>query len=214
VATEPSSDGECDARFRTTFEQAAIGIAHVDPEGRWLEANPRLCEIVGYSSAELSSLTLRDLTHPDDLDADLEYFRRVLSDKIRAYSLQKRYVRKDGTPVWIELTSSLVRDSEGNPSYFIKLVRLLSETSQQDLRAARGIVTTGGVVSRGTMFDDVAYDLDGLLLVIQSYAELSMSGLPHSSPLGQDLRQIQRAALRAHELTRYLVKMARGLGPE
>jgi PAS domain S-box-containing protein len=197
-----------------TFEQAAIGIAHVDPEGRWLEANQQLCEIVGYSADELTSLTLRDLTHPDDLNADLEYVRRVLSDRISAYSLQKRYVRKDGTPVWIDLTSSLVRDSAGKPSYFIKLVRLLSETAQQDLRAARGFVPTGGVVSRSTMFDDVAYDLEGLLLVIQSYAELSMAALPHSSPLGQDLRQIQRAALRAHELTRYLVKMVRGLGPE
>jgi PAS domain S-box-containing protein len=193
VTIESSLAGECDVRFRTTFEQAAIGMGHVDPEGRWLEANPQLCEIVGYSPDELTSLTLRDLTHPDDLNADLAYIRRALSDNIRAYSLQKRYVRKDGTPVWIELTSSLVRDSVGNPRYFIKLVSLLSSRSQIEPRA--------------TVFEGIAHDLNDLLFVILSYAELSMGAHSQSSPLGHDLREIQRAALRAQDLTRYLVKL-------
>jgi PAS domain S-box-containing protein len=168
-------------------------MAHVDPEGRWLEANPQLCEIVGYSPDELTSLTLRDLTHPDDLNADLEYIRRALSDNIRAYSLQKRYVRKDGTPVWIDLTSSLVRDGAGKPRYFIKIVRLLSPRSQIDPGA--------------TPFEGVAHDLNDLLFIILSYVELSMGAHSPSSPQGHDLREIQRAALRAQDLTRYLVKL-------
>ena len=196
---------ERDVRFRATFEQAAIGLAHVDPEGRWLEANPELCEIVGYGHDELASLTFRDLTHPDDLDADLECIRRVLSESARAYSLQKRYVRKNGSPVWIDLTSSLVRDRFGRPKHFIKVVRCLPlrpPVLLQRSTPARGVPAVGDVES-------VANDLDHLLLVILSYAELATSGLPSTGRLAADLDEIQCAARRAHELSQCLVRLSR-----
>ena len=110
------------SRFLDTFEQAAVGIAHIAPDGRWLRINRKLCDIVGYSAAQLSRMTFQDITHPDDLDGDLHLVQRVLAGDINTYTLEKRYLRSDRRVVWIELTVALVRDASGAPDYFISVV--------------------------------------------------------------------------------------------
>ena len=117
---------ESEERFRAIFERAAVGVAQVAPDGRWLDANQQLCEIVGYTREELLSGTFQAITHPDDLEADLGYVRRVLAGEIQSYFMEKRYVRKDGTLVWIHLTVSLVREAAGAPKYFISVVQDIS----------------------------------------------------------------------------------------
>ena len=113
-------------RFRATFEQAAVGVAHVSPDGGWIRMNDRLCEIVGHPREELLGKTFQDITHPDDLDADLLQAGQLLVGEIETYSIEKRYVRKDGSVVWTNLTGSLVRDARGEPSYFIAVVEDIS----------------------------------------------------------------------------------------
>lgn len=113
---------ESEERFRATFEQAAVGIAHVAPDGRWLLVNQRFCAIVGYMPAELLERTFQDITHPDDLQADVECVRQMLANELQSYSLEKRYIRKDGSCVWINLTVSLVREPAGEPKYFIAVI--------------------------------------------------------------------------------------------
>lgn len=118
---------ESEERFRATFEQAAVGVAHVSPEGRWLRVNQKLCDIVGYCREDLLSKTFHDITHPDDLDADLEYVRQMLAGEIKTYSIEKRYIRLDGSVVWINLTVALIRGDSGQPNYFISVVEDISE---------------------------------------------------------------------------------------
>ena len=118
---------ESEERFRATFEQAAVGIAHVGLDGRWLRVNQKLCDIVGYGCDELRSLTFQDLTHPEDLGADLAQVRRLLAGEIETYSMEKRYFRKDDSLVWVNLTVSLVRTPEGQPKYFIAVVEDITE---------------------------------------------------------------------------------------
>jgi PAS domain S-box-containing protein len=113
---------ESEARFIATFEQAAVGIAMVAPDGRWLRVNHRLCAIVGYTQDELSRLNFQDITHPDDLEADLDQVRRMLAREIDTYAMEKRYIRKDGGAVWIMLTVSLVWKPDRTPDYFIAVV--------------------------------------------------------------------------------------------
>lgn len=113
---------ESEQRFRITFDQAAVGLAHVAPDGRWLRVNDKLCEIVRYECRELVEKTFQDITHPEDLDADLEHVRQVLAGEREDYSMEKRYFRKDGSTVWINLTVSLVREPSGEPSYFIAAI--------------------------------------------------------------------------------------------
>ncbi|MEK6663055.1 MAG: EAL domain-containing protein [Pseudomonadota bacterium] len=117
---------ESEERFRATFSQAAVGIAQVAPDGRWLRVNQRLCDIVGYSEAELLGKTFQDITYPDDLDTDLEYVRQMLAGEIRTFTMEKRYIRKDGALVWINLTVSLVRAADGSPKYFISVIEDIS----------------------------------------------------------------------------------------
>jgi PAS domain S-box-containing protein len=98
---------ESEERFRVAFSQAAVGLAHVAPDGRWLMVNQKLCEIVGYTQPELLSMSYQQLTHPEDLLADLEVGRRMLAKEIHEKSREKRYLHKDGHYIWVNLTSSL-----------------------------------------------------------------------------------------------------------
>ncbi len=122
-------------RFRITFEQAAAGIAHVSPRGKFLRVNRRYCEIVGYSCEEMLELRFQDITHADDLEVDLAQAGRLLSGKIDSYSMEKRYIRKDGGLVWIELTVALVRDETGRPQWFVSIVEDIGDRkrAQQQL---------------------------------------------------------------------------------
>jgi PAS domain S-box-containing protein len=121
------------ARYRATFEQAAVGIAEVGLDGRWIKTNSRLCEIVGYSSEELDGLTFQDITHPDDLGVDLGHVHDLINGKCSTFSMEKRYIRKNGTVVWALLTVALVRTKLGEPDYFISVVEDIDEGK----RAAR-----------------------------------------------------------------------------
>src|SRR6266508_2864694 len=114
------------ARFRATFENAAVGIARVAPDGCWLEVNQRLCDIVGYTHKELMTKTFGDITHPDDLESDWNQARRLLAGEIENYSLEKRYYRKDGSIVWVNKTVSLARKANGAPDYFVSIIEDIS----------------------------------------------------------------------------------------
>jgi PAS domain S-box-containing protein len=107
---------------RVTFDQAAVGIAHVGIDGRWLRVNDKFCAILGYPREELLQLTFQDITYPDDLEIDIEYVRQVLSGEIKTYSIEKRFFRKDRSPVWLNLTVSLVHTAAGEPAHFISVV--------------------------------------------------------------------------------------------
>ena len=118
--------------FRATFEQAAVGIAHVSPDGDFLRINRKFCDIVGYSHDEMLSRNLKDITHPDDLDADLDNVQQVLEGEIDTYSMNKRYYHKDGPIVWINLTVSLVLDEVGEPDYFVSVIQDISERKKTE----------------------------------------------------------------------------------
>jgi len=112
--------------LRATFEQAALGIAHVAPDGSWLDVNQHVCDIVGYSREELMQKTFQDITHPEDLNTDLDYVQKLLDGKITTYSMEKRYIKKGGALVWINLTVSLIRKPSGEPNFFISFIEDIS----------------------------------------------------------------------------------------
>ncbi len=119
-------------RFRATFEQAAVGVAHVGPDGRWLRVNDKLCGITGYPREELLGMTFQDITHLDDLQKDLEHLDRLLAGEIRSYSTEKRYLRKDRSVVWINLTVSAVGDTPGQLKYFITNIVDITERKRAE----------------------------------------------------------------------------------
>ena len=109
--------------FRSTFENASVGITHVSLDGRWLRVNEEMCQITGYSRSELLQKTFQEITHPLDLDSDLEQMQQVLRGEIAGYRMEKRYLRKDGQMVWVILSTTLMRDEQGQPLYFIAVVQ-------------------------------------------------------------------------------------------
>ncbi|AVH73677.1 PAS domain S-box protein [Nostoc sp. 'Lobaria pulmonaria (5183) cyanobiont'] len=118
---------ESEQRFRAAFHQAAVGIAHIAIDGSWLLVNQKLCDLLGYTLEELQLLTFQDITHPDDLNTNLKYVEQILADNIQTYSMEKRYFRKDNSIVWVNLTVSLMRESSGEPKYFISVVEDINE---------------------------------------------------------------------------------------
>jgi diguanylate cyclase (GGDEF)-like protein/PAS domain S-box-containing protein len=114
-------------RFETAFADAPIGMALVAPDGQFIRVNRTLCDLVGYSEEQLSDLTFQAITHPDDLDADLDHVGRLLDGEADRYTMEKRYVTAQGRPIWVNLSVSIVRDDAGQPLHFISQLEDISE---------------------------------------------------------------------------------------
>lgn len=128
---------ESEALFRATFENAAVGFAQVAPDGRWLRVNRVLADILGYAPATLLAMRFQDVTHPDDLDADLDLLADVLAGRRDSYRIEKRYIRADGRIVHADLAVGCVRDDSGTVAYFISTVQDISARKQAELALAQ-----------------------------------------------------------------------------
>ncbi len=172
---------ESEDRFRSTFENAAVGIAHVGFDGTWLRVNQRLCTIVGYTAEELVRQTFQNITHPDDLEIDIERFCLLMRGEISGYQIEKRYFHKAGHIIWIHLTTTLQRDAAGNPRYCISVIEDITERkqAQEALKEAK---------------EANERSLAQLEAVIQSIDQ----GLIIADPAGNIL-SMNRAALAIHE---------------
>ncbi|HEY9660154.1 MAG TPA: PAS domain S-box protein, partial [Allocoleopsis sp.] len=118
---------QSEERFRRAFDDAAIGMALVTPEGQLLKVNRSLCEIIGYSEAELLTCTLHTLTHPEDLELDQDYVQQMLSGERRMYQVQKRYLHRQGHIVWVLLSVSLIKQQNDRPLYFVTQIQDISD---------------------------------------------------------------------------------------
>ncbi len=135
---------ESEARFRRTFELAGVGVAHIGPDRRFQRVNRRFCEILGYPEEELVGRTGRELSHPDDLDHMNAQRPRLYAGEIDAARGEKRYLRKDGTVVWVAYTLAIERDAAGNPLYEIAVYDDVSarKRAEQLLRLEHQVATT------------------------------------------------------------------------
>jgi PAS domain S-box-containing protein len=147
---------ESEQRYRETFEQASVGISHTTPSGNWLQVNQTVCDILGYTREELVARKWQDITHPDDLPADLAQSQRLLAGEINNFSMEKRYLRKDGSHVWVNMTLSLVRHPSGDPNYFIAVVRDITERKEAE-EALRVSEMRYRIISE--LISDYAYSL-------------------------------------------------------
>ncbi len=123
---------ESQERFRSSFEHASIGMALVSLDGRWLQVNPSVCRIVGYTEQELLVRDFQSITHPDDLGADLAYVGQLVSRRIDEYQMVKRYIHRQGHLVWVLLSVSLVKNAVGEPAYFISQIQDITKRQQAE----------------------------------------------------------------------------------
>ncbi len=128
---------ESEQVYRSTFELAAVGVAHVSPEGRWMRVNRKVCEILGYTEEEILRLTFQEITHRDDLAIDLAETEKVRTGELPTFSMEKRYIRKDKSIVWANLTVSAARDSSGRMKHFISVIEDITERREAEAVRAR-----------------------------------------------------------------------------
>ncbi|AFY85003.1 PAS domain S-box protein [Oscillatoria acuminata] len=124
---------ESEAKFRAAFEQAAVGIAHVGLGGNWIEVNQKFCDILGYSREELFTLTYQQITYTDDASFDVEAEDQLYDPAINTVTLEKRYIHKTGSLVWVNMTASMIRNSVGDPQYFLAVFEDISDRKQVEL---------------------------------------------------------------------------------
>jgi PAS domain S-box-containing protein len=171
---------ESEEQFRNAFENAAIGKALVAPDGRFLRVNRSLCQIVGYTEPELLATDFQSLTHPDDVNADLEFIRRMLHSEISTYQMEKRYVHKDGRTVWIQLSASLVRDRRGEPLHFIAQIQdiTVARASQASLQRAKEAAEAASRAKSeflANMSHEIRTPMNGILGMTQLALETSLT---------------------------------------
>jgi len=190
-------------RFRATFEQAAVGVAHVAIDGRWLRVNQRLCQITGYTREELLTKTFQDITYGEDLESNLYNVRRLLAGESQTYSMEKRYVRKDGSLLWVDLTVSLVQETTSltrnfsnidESKYFIYVVEDITERKEAEFTLQK----------RNYELDQFAYivshDLKAPLRAISNLSEWIEEDLNGQIPQeNQDQLQLMRQRVRRME---------------
>ncbi len=137
---------ESEQRFRAIFDQAAVGVAQVGRDERFVAANNRLCEILGYTRDELLGKTIRDLTYPDDADASVALSRSLMAGEVQRYTMEKRYRRKDGSAVLCTLFASLVRDESGRPKYAIGVMEDITERKRAEQELAEAHRRTAAIL--------------------------------------------------------------------
>jgi PAS domain S-box-containing protein len=178
--TERKLAEESKERFRSVFECSAVGMALVGDDGRWVQVNRALCEILGYSEQELLATNFQSLTYPDDVEADLCYAQKVFTGQLRFYHMEKRYIHKQGHVVWVTLTASAVPDASGKVSYGIAQVQDITarknaeatlRRDQEELHSLAGRLITVQEEERKRIARDLHDDINQRIALLATELE-------------------------------------------
>jgi PAS domain S-box-containing protein len=192
---------ESEERFRRVFEEGPLGLALVGRDYRFLNANNALCKMTGYDEAELAGMSFVDITHPDDIEMDLELAAKLFKREVPFYQIQKRYLRKNGEIIWINLTASVIHGPDGEPLHGMAMVEDITEIKRTQEEA----LYRNKLESLGTLAGGIAHDFNNLLGAIQAQAELASAELDAGSSCGEQLHAIGDVAVRGSEIVRQLM---------
>jgi PAS domain S-box-containing protein len=184
---------ESEERFRGTFENAAVGIAHIDAESRCLRANRKMCELLGYPDAELVGKTVPELTYSDDLAHNLSLFGALMRGELPTFAMEKRFFQEDGSIISTYLTVSLQRDAAGEPAYAIAMVQDISELKrmEDELRQAKETAEAANR-AKDEFLANVSHEIRTPMNAILGMTELALD-----TPLADDQRGYLRTVMSA-----------------
>lgn len=184
---------DSERRFRSVFDMAGAGVALVDRQGRWLQVNDHLCEILGYAREELVGHSFLEITPPEDHDREDGWQETFASGRIRSAGVEKRYRTRAGSEVWVEVTATLVRDPLGVPEYYICLIQDLTRRKDAEAEAARQqsqLAHLARIHTLQQMASELAHEIHQPLCAVQAAAQ-ALSRLLESEQPGalEDARQ-------------------------
>jgi len=127
---------QSDLLFRQAFEHSLVGMALISPEGKWLRVNKSLCDMLGYSEEELQGIYIQDITYEDDLEDNISYLRQLKEGKVDNLKVEKRYIHKDGSFVWVMISVTMLKDSIGHPLHYVSQIEDISNRKaiEEDLQ--------------------------------------------------------------------------------
>jgi PAS domain S-box-containing protein len=192
---------ESEERFRRVFEEGPLGMALQGPNHRFLKVNNALCQMIGYSEAALLQMSFIDITHLDDVQADVELADRLFRREIPVYRMQKRYVKNNGDIIWVNLTKSVIADDDDEPLYGLTMVEDITEAKRTQEEA----LARHKLESVGTLASGIAHDFNNLLGGVLAQAELALAELAAGLHPEEELRAIRNVAIRGSEIVRQLM---------
>ena len=151
---------EEEQRYSLMFNNANIGIKLIDLDGKWLDANQRACEIIGYTKEELLTMRFQDVTHKEDINTELDYVKQLLQNKISFYEMQKRFIHKNGSDVWVNLSTALIKDEGNKPKYFVSVIQdvtTLKETTKKLHEKEEMMIAQSRQAAMGDMISMIAH---------------------------------------------------------
>ena len=201
-------------QFKTTFEQAAVGIAHIDIDtGQYLKVNERFAAIVQYSRDELLNKTLKDITHPDSYEDDTLKVGQLINKEIKFFVKEKQYIRADGSTVWCRITVSLVENKQGKtPNYLLSIIEDISKRKKIEIEQKeyeRHVKQMQRMEAIGTLAGGIAHDFNNILSAILGFTELALMEAPRGSYLAGSLNEVYSAGKRARDLVKQILAFAR-----
>ncbi|MGH7267547.1 MAG: hybrid sensor histidine kinase/response regulator [Candidatus Rokuibacteriota bacterium] len=208
---------ESEERFRSAFEDSAIGMALQGLDGRYIRVNRALCQALGYSADELLAGSFHAVTHPEDQDVDVEHDRRMLAGELSSYQTEKRYRHKEGRVVWALASVSLVRHRDGHPLYFVVQVQDVTERQRAEeaqVRLQGQLVQSEKLAAMGSLLAGVAHELNNPLSVVLGQAALLRQSIPEGGPLAMRAERIAQSAERCARIVRNFLALARERPPE
>ena len=196
---------ESEERFRRTFEEAPIGMAIMGTDYRFIKVNKKLCEMVGYTEEEFTTLGLAAVTDPTDLSNHLELAQQVFNGQRDCYSMEKRYIRKNGEPLWANLTATAVRGADGQVLYKLGMIEDTSERKQMQQQLVQSEKLSG----LGQLVAGVAHELNNPLTSVIGYSQLALANSLADGPLKTQLQTIHQEGARARRIVQNLLSFAR-----
>jgi two-component system NtrC family sensor kinase len=199
--------------FRGAFDSAQIGIALTLGDGlTYVDVNRALCEMLGYTKEELLELSWQKITHPDDLERNLGEFNELLEGRSDKGETHKRYLTKNGEPVWVEINDSVVRGSDGELLFFVSHVNNVTEreiANQEKEKLETQLIQAQKMEAVGQLAGGVAHDFNNILSVILNYAEFASEDLESDDARLADIQQISKAGEKAAKLVHQLLAFSR-----